>query len=207
MILMTDVLAYAIALGVAAGIPGPGITALVARSISGGTIAGYAMLVGLILGDFVFLSFAVFGLSVVANQYSSVFDLIRWFSVAYLLYLSWQFWFAERHDVTVKDNTQKTLFMAALSGFTITLSNPKAIAFYLALVPLVLDLDTISTSVLVSVLLPVTMGVLLIVGSVYILGAISVRKSLSSASAQRRLHRTAAVAMGGAAFSIIAREI
>ncbi len=207
MILMTDILAYAIALGVAAGIPGPGITALVARSISGGTIAGYAMLVGLILGDFVFLSFAVFGLSVVANQYSSVFDLIRWFSVAYLLYLSWQFWFAERHDVTVKDNTQKTLFMAALSGFTITLSNPKAIAFYLALVPLVLDLDTISTSVLVSVLLPVTMGVLLIVGSVYILGAISVRKSLSSASAQRRLHRTAAVAMGGAAFSIIAREI
>ncbi len=206
MIAATDVLAYAIALGVAAGLPGPGITALVARSVSGGVLAGYAMLIGLIVGDLVFLTFAVFGLGLLAQTFSSVFTIIRWVSVAYLMYLAWQFWTADRQEITTADNSHKTLLMAAVTGLAITLSNPKAIAFYLALLPLVLDLSNISVSVLTTVLAPVAILVLLFVGSVYILGAISVRRALSSAKAQRRLHRTAALAMAGTAFSIVARE-
>ncbi len=206
MISATDVLAYAIALGLAAGLPGPGITALVARSVSGGTLAGYAMLIGLIVGDLIFLTFAVFGLGLLAQTFDSVFTIIRWVSVSYLMYLAWQFWTAERHDITAAENTQKSLLMAMITGLAITLGNPKAIAFYLALLPLVLDLSNISVSVLTMVLAPVAILVLLIVGSIYILGAVSVRRALSSARAQRQLHRTAAVAMAGAAVSIVARE-
>jgi len=204
---VTDVLAYAIALGLAAGLPGPGITALVARSVSGGSLAGYAMLLGLIIGDLVFLTFAVFGLGLLAQTFDSVFMVIRWVSVVYLMCLAWQFWSAERHDITAVDNTNKTLFMAVITGLAITLSNPKAIAFYLALLPLVLDLNNISIAVLTTILAPVTIVVLMIVGSVYILGAVYVRRALSSATAQRRLHRSAAVAMAGAAVSIVAREL
>jgi len=207
MIAAADVLAYAVALGVAAGLPGPGITALVARSVSGGVFAGYAMLAGLIAGDLIFLSFAVLGLGLLAQSYESVFTIIRWVSVAYLLFLAWQFWFAERQDISSAENTHKSLIMAGVTGLLITLGNPKAIAFYLALLPLVLDLDTISVSVLTTVLAPVAVLVLLVVGSIYILGAVSVRQALSSATAQRRLFRTAAVAMAGAAISIVAREI
>lgn len=207
MISVTDVLAYAIALGLAAGLPGPGITALVARSVSGGSLAGYAMLLGLIIGDLVFLTFAVFGLGLLAQTFDSVFMVIRWVSVVYLMCLAWQFWSAERHDITAVDNTNKTLFMAVITGLAITLSNPKAIAFYLALLPLVLDLNNISIAVLTTILAPVTIVVLMIVGSVYILGAVYVRRALSSATAQRRLHRSAAVAMAGAAVSIVAREL
>jgi len=206
MISAADVLAYAIALGLAAGLPGPGITALVARSVSGGTLAGYAMLSGLIIGDLIFLTFAVFGLGILAQTFGSVFTIIRWVSVSYLMYLAWQFWTAERHDISAVDNSQKTLLMAAITGLAITLGNPKAIAFYLALLPLVLDLSNISISVLTMVLAPVAILVLLIVGSIYILGAMSVRRALSTARAQRQLHRTAAVAMAGAAASIVARE-
>lgn len=206
MISAADVLAYAIALGLAAGLPGPGITALVARSVSGGTMLGYAMLVGLIIGDLVFLTFAVFGLGILSQTFGSVFTVIRWVSVSYLIFLAWQFWTTERHEITAVDNTQKTLLMATITGLGITLSNPKAIAFYLALLPLVLDLDNISVSVLTMVLAPVAILVLLFVGSIYILGAISVRRALSSARAQRRLYRSAALAMAGAAVSIVARE-
>jgi len=207
MISPTDVLAYAVALGVAAGLPGPGITALVARSVSGGTLAGYAMLAGLIVGDLIFLTCAVFGLGLLVQTFGSVFIIIRWLSVSYLLYLAWIFWRVERHAVSTTDNSHKSLIMAALTGLAITLSNPKAIAFYLALLPLVIDLEKISVSILTTVLAPVAIVVLLFVGSVYILGTVSIRQVLSSAVAQRRLHRAAAVAMAGAAVSIVVREI
>ncbi|QKO12153.1 hypothetical protein HAT91_00470 [Dickeya solani] len=73
-----QILAYITALGLAAAIPGPGMTALVARSVSGGAITGFTMLAGLIIGDLIYLSFAVFGLAVVAHSYGALFTLISW---------------------------------------------------------------------------------------------------------------------------------
>ena len=90
MILVADAIAFGLALGVAAAIPGPGITALVARTVSGGKPAGYALLAGLILGDLVFLCFAVFGLSLLAQSFEMLFNMVRWLSICYLLYLAWR---------------------------------------------------------------------------------------------------------------------
>ena len=95
---------------------------------------------------------------------------------------------------------------ATISGLAVTLSNPKTIAFYLALLPLVLPLDQISVVSWATILVPITIGVLLVIGSVFILGALAVRRLLSSAQAQRRLHRSAAIAMAGAAGSMMLRE-
>ncbi len=206
MINVTDIAAYTVALGIAAAIPGPGITALVARSVGSGTRAGFALLTGIILGDLLYLSFAVFGLALIAQSFGTVFTVIRWLSIVYLLYLAWQFWSAERHDMQVTLTTRKDLGAAMVSGLALTLSNPKTIAFYLALLPLVLDLHSISAGNWAMVLVPATVLVLLFVGTVYILGALAVRRILAGANAQKRLHRSAAVAMAGAAGTMILRE-
>ena len=206
MINLADIAAYTVALGIAAAIPGPGITALVARSVGSGTRAGFALLAGIIMGDLLYLSFAVFGLALIAQSFGTVFTVIRWLSIAYLLYLAWQFWSAERHEMQVTETTRKDLGAAMMSGLAITLSNPKTIAFYLALLPLVLDLHSISASNWATVLVPATILVLLIVGTVYILGALAVRRILAGANAQKRLHRSAAVAMAGAAGTMIMRD-
>ncbi len=207
MITPTDLIAYIVALGVAAAIPGPGMTALVARSVGSGARAGFAMLTGLIVGDLLYLSFAVFGLAIIANSFAALFTFIRWASIAYLLYLAWQFWTAEHHEMSVTAHSRHQLGVAAASGLAITIGNPKTIAFYLALLPLVLDLNSISFSSWAGALVPLTILVLLVVGSVFILGAIAVRRILSSSRAQKRLHRGAAVAMAGAAGTMIIREI
>lgn len=206
MINLTDITAYTVALAIAAAIPGPGITALVARSVGSGTRAGFAMLAGITLGDLLYLSFAVFGLALIAQSFGTVFTVIRWLSIGYLLFLAWQFWSAERHDMQLVETTRKDLGAAMLSGLAITLSNPKTIAFYLALLPLVLDLHSVSVSNWAMVLVPATVLVLLFVGSIYILGALAVRRILAGANAQKRLHRSAAVAMAGAAGTMILRE-
>ncbi len=156
MINLADIAAYTVALGIAAAIPGPGITALVARSVGSGTQAGFALLTGIIMGDLLYLSFAVFGLAIIAQSFGTVFTIIRWLSIAYLLYLAWQFWSAERHDMQITETTRKDLGAAMASGLAITLSNPKTIAFYLALLPLVLDLQSITASNWAMVPVPTT---------------------------------------------------
>ncbi|MEN1836265.1 LysE family translocator [Pseudomonas lijiangensis] len=203
---MTQILTYAAALGIAAAIPGPGMAALVARSVSGGTLSGFCLLGGLILGDLTYLSFAVFGLALIAEHFNALFQLVRWGAALYLCYLAWQFWFADHQAMAPgKKTAKKALLSAALSGLTITLSNPKTIAFYLALLPLAINLEAVSLKTWALVLVPLTVLVLLAVGALFILAAVRIRHLLSGQSAQRKLFRGAAAIMVMAAVSMLAR--
>ncbi len=60
---LTGFIAYAGALAIAAAIPGPGVTALVARALGSGFRPAFAMSVGLILGDLTYLTAVVLGLA------------------------------------------------------------------------------------------------------------------------------------------------
>ncbi|WP_455921635.1 LysE family translocator [Pseudomonas putida] len=203
---ISQVLTYCAALAVAAAIPGPGMAALVARSVSGGALSGFCLLFGVILGDLTYLSFAVFGLAMIAEHFNALFQLVRWGGAIYLCYLAWVFWFAEHQAIDSGKPVQRTeLLSAAVSGLTITLGNPKTIAFYLALLPLVINLETVSLQTWALMLVPLTALVLLAVGAVYILGAIRIRHLLSSLRAQRRLFRGAAVIMAAAAAAMLLR--
>ncbi len=202
-----QIVTYTAALALAAAIPGPGMTALVARSVSSGAVTGFAMLAGLILGDLTYLSFAVFGLAVLAKSFSMIFVLVKWGAVIYLFYLAWLFWTADHQSLNeTSASKRKDLFSAALSGYAITLGNPKTIAFYLALLPVIIDLKMITIKSGYAVLVPLTALILLAVGAVFILGAIGVRHMLSSKKAQRFLHRGAATTMVVAAGSMVVKE-
>lgn len=203
---MTQVLTYSVALGIAAAIPGPGMAALVARSVSGGPVAGFCLLAGLILGDLTYLSFAVFGLAMIAEHFNALFQLVRWGAALYLCYLAWQFWFANHRAIDVgKPAKRKELVSAALSGLTITLSNPKTIAFYLALLPLAINLEAVSLQAWALVLVPLTVLVLLGVGAVFIFAAVRIRHLLSGQRAQQHLFRGAAAIMVAAAALMLIR--
>ncbi|MHB0774488.1 LysE family translocator [Halomonas sp. WWR20] len=203
---LTQVFSYSVALGIAAAVPGPGLAALIARSVGGGTLSGFCLLLGLILGDLIYLSFAVFGLAMVAEHFNALFEVVRWGAALYLCYLAWQFWFANHQTVEVGKSTKKReLLSAALSGLTITLGNPKTIAFYLAILPLVIDLRAVSLQTWAVVLVPLTVLVLLSVGALFIVAAVRVRHLLSSPRAQQHLFRGAAMIMVAAAASMLRR--
>ncbi|RUV29016.1 LysE family transporter, partial [Mesorhizobium sp. M7A.F.Ca.MR.148.00.0.0] len=85
-------LAYSAALGIAAAIPGPGITALVARALGSGFRSSLAMSFGLMVGDITYLTAVVLGLAFVAQSFGMVFLAIKWLGVAYLAFLGWRFW-------------------------------------------------------------------------------------------------------------------
>lgn len=203
---LTQVLTYSAALGIAAAIPGPGMAALVARSVNGGMLSGFCLLFGLILGDLTYLSFAVFGLAMIAEHFSALFQLVRWGAALYLCYLAWQFWFTNHQAIEVgKPAKKKELMSAAISGLTITLGNPKTIAFYLALLPLVISLEAVSLQTWALMLVPLTILMLLSVGALFIFAAVRIRHLLSSQRAQQQLFRGAATVMVAAAASMLVR--
>jgi len=203
---LTQLMTYAVSLLIAAIVPGPGMAALVARSVAGGAVSGSCLLLGLILGDLIYLSFAVFGLALIAEHFDALFQLVRWGAALYLGYLAWRFWFADHQQIAVGRPAQKReLLSAAVSGLTITLGNPKTIAFYLALVPLAIDLRSVSLGTWGLVLVPLTVAVLVVVGAVFIGAAVRIRYLLSSARAQQYLFRGAATVMLGAALSMLVR--
>ncbi|KGD71258.1 LysE family translocator [Pantoea vagans] len=203
-----QVISYMAALGLAAAIPGPGMTALVARSVSGGAITGFTMLAGLILGDLIYLSIAVFGLAVIAHTYNSVFTLINWAASLYLCMLAWQFWCHKPQAINIDQKaTKRELASAWLSGLTITLGNPKTIAFYLAILPLVISLDDVSLQMWGGVLVPLTVFVLFSVGAIFILAALRIRHLLTSEKAQRLLFRSAGSIMMLAAIGMMIKTL
>ncbi|WNN36901.1 LysE family translocator (plasmid) [Pantoea agglomerans] len=204
----TEILSYIAALGLAAAIPGPGMTALVARSVSGGAITGFTMLAGLILGDLIYLSVAVFGLAVIAHTFTSLFTLIKWGASLFLCLLAWQFWCHQPQAINIDQKaTKRELASAWFSGLTITLGNPKTIAFYLAILPLVISLDNVSFQMWGGLLVPLTVLVLLSVGAVFIFAALRIRHLLTSAKAQRLLFRSAGTIMMLAAAGMVVKTL
>jgi threonine/homoserine/homoserine lactone efflux protein len=199
-------LAYSLALAIAAAIPGPGVTALVARALGSGFRSALAMSFGLVVGDLTYLTAVVLGLALVAQTFGTVFLVIKWLGVAYLAWLAWSFWKSGITPENVEARKGKGgLFASFLAGLTVTLGNPKTMIFYLALTPTLVDLRTI-TFADYAILAALTVVVLLVVLVPYLALAAKARWFLKTPRALKALNRTAAAFMAGAALAIASRQ-
>ncbi|CAM5560590.1 Homoserine/homoserine lactone efflux protein [Mycolicibacterium aubagnense] len=199
-------LAYSAALAVAAAIPGPGVTALVARALGSGFRSSLAMSLGLVLGDLTYLTAVVLGLALVAQSFGMVFLVIKWLGVLYLAYLAWSFWTAGITPETIEARKGRDGFMpSVLAGLAVTLGNPKTMIFYLAITPTIVDLKSLTWADY-GILAAITALVLLIVLVPYLALAAKARWFLRSPRALKALNRTAAGFMVGAATAIAVRS-
>jgi threonine/homoserine/homoserine lactone efflux protein len=195
---------FAAALFVNAGSPGPSIAALVARVISRGLGSVLPFLLAMWIGEALWLVAAVLGLGFVAEKFYLVFSFIKYAGVAYLLYLAYRMWTA---PVDIESGTLPSSDSALrlfLTGMALTLGNPKIMVFYLALLPSIIDLGSVSTLGLFE-LVAVAVAVMATVDLAWAFGASWARRWLTSRRAVRIANRSAAAAMGGAAAIIATR--
>lgn len=199
-----DYLTFAIALGIAAAIPGPGIAACVGKALGAGFRPAFIFVTGLILGDLTYLALSVLGLATLAYTFEDVFLVVRLLGAAYLAYLAWHFWHAGIDAEKLTASRGKGAWASLLGGYALTLGNPKTIIFYLALLPSVIDLKTITLESY-GILAVVAIVVLYVVVLPYIALAARARRMLSQPRALKILNRTAATAIAGAAAYIAAK--
>ena len=204
-ITLSGFITYALALGVAAAIPGPGITALVARALGSGFMASFWMSIGLIFGDLTYLVAVLLGLAVLAQTFGMAFLIIKWLGVAYLAWLAWKLWTTGIIGQNVlAEQKQESAFSSALAGWTLTLGNPKTMIFYLAITPTIINLQTVTLTDGVA-LVAITAVVLLVVIIPYLILAAKARGLFAKPKALKIINRTAAGFLGGAAVAIALR--
>lgn len=199
---LSNLLVFAGIYFIAVATPGPGIALIIARGLGRGLHGLPWFIAGFVVGDLILMTLAVSGLAYVAQTFGTAFQIVRYAGAAYLIWMAWKLWHAPARAVDIApDALRESPSRAFLSSLSLTLGNPKAIVFFLSIMPLVVDLKTItagSYAELIAVMIPIIAPVLTATAIL----ADRARRIFRSDRALRRINKTTATVMAGAAVAI-----
>jgi threonine/homoserine/homoserine lactone efflux protein len=195
MIPLHSYLLYCGLYAVAIAVPGPGVIAIVARALGSGFRSVIPGTIGILMGDLILMTLSAFGLALVAQAMGQLFLIVKIAGGLYLLYLGYKYWTAEVPETgeVVPQSTGR----GVVAYLGLTLGNPKAIAFFVALLPVAVnprELNLIGYLQLVAatfVLIPaITLG--------YAALAAQLSRFAASQKARKRINKGASAVMAGA---------
>ena len=194
------VLAFALTLYVTAVVPGPSVLGLVGCTLGQGPARACGFLFGLIAGDTVYLVLAAAGLSALVTALGEGFIVIKLAGAIYLMVLGIRIWRSAgstEEPALTKPPSKGGTFLA---GFAMTLGNPKHMVFYLSVLPIMVDMESLRIGE-ISILATVAMLTLTVALVPYIAAAARARHLVQSPKAIAPLKKTsggALVLIGGA---------
>ena len=192
-----DMALYAGALFVLFITPGPVWLALTARAMSGGFRAAWPLAAGVVVGDAVWPLVAVLGVTWLVSFFSGFLLVLKWVAAAIFLAMGGLLLLhADRGIASDSRLTRPGMWAGFAAGVAIILSNPKAILFYMGVLPGFFDLMRITLAdvlaiMALSMLVPLLGNLIL---AVFIDRA---RRLLKSPRALRRTNITAAFLLLG----------
>ena len=200
MIPLHSYLLYCGLYAVAIAVPGPGVIAIVARALGSGFRSVIPGALGILAGDLCLMSLSAFGLALVAQAMGHLFLIVKIAGGFYLFYLAYKYWTAKVEDQgEVVPQSAGRGFLAYLG---LTLSNPKAIAFFVALLPVAVNprelnaIGYIQLCCATFVLIPaITLG--------YAALASQLSRFVASRKARSRINKGAGAVMAGAGCLIL----
>lgn len=134
--------AYMLACWVISISPGAGAIASMSSGLNYGFRHGYWNAIGLQIALLIQIMIVAAGVGVLFATTPLAFQMVKWFGVAYLLYLAYLQWTAPIKDIEIQhEKKNKSISALVLNGFVVNISNPKAIVFLLAVLPQFLDLS------------------------------------------------------------------
>ncbi|BFM49363.1 LysE family translocator [Marinomonas sp. THO17] len=186
-------IAFFVAIFIFSITPGPGVFAIIARSMTQGARASVSLCLGMTVVDIMYLLMACFGLAVIAQTMEGLFITIRYLGAAYLIYLGWKMWSApvvtKTKEVTLPKSSKQEM-ASFVQGFMIAVSNPKVILFYIAFLPTFMDL-TILTSWDIALASVLTFIALMLGLTLISVSASQARRMMKSSKAMKGLNRVA----------------
>jgi leucine efflux protein len=121
-------------------LPGPGTLAILNATARGGIRAGMGAVLGTLLGDFLYMTSAVLGLAAVLAAYPIAFSAMRWFGIAYLIWVGITLIRSAAGGAVVETEAMSG-WLHFRRAFAVSLTNPKVIMFFLAFFPLFLQAE------------------------------------------------------------------
>ncbi len=135
MIPIENLLAFALASIVIIVIPGPGVLFVIGRSIALGRRAGILSVLGNSLGNIPAILLVAFGVGAIVASSVVAFTAIKIVGAIYLVYLGVQAIRHRRHRAEQGRPPAASTVTLLRQGFVVGLTNPKTIAFFVAVLP------------------------------------------------------------------------
>ena len=136
-----DLLLYAGVMAALWAVPGPVWAALVARALSGGMRGAWPLAVGVALGDLIWPLCAIFGLNWVLASYGDFLSVLRWMAAVVFVGMGVML---IRSPATRLEGDSRLTRPGLWAGFSVgvaaVIGNPKAILFYMGILPGFFDL-------------------------------------------------------------------
>lgn len=144
-------------------IPGPTVLFTIGRAMALGRIGGFLSILGTAIGSIVLVLAVALGVGTIIAQSIVLFTIVKVLGAGYLIFLGIQ---AIRHRkdaarAIAAEQTKRSGPRLLVEGFVVGITNPKSIAFFLAILPQFVDLHAGSVPVQLFVLgtIVVTIGV------------------------------------------------
>ncbi|WP_032371784.1 LysE family translocator [Rhodococcoides fascians] len=144
MIGIADLALFAGVFAASAATPGPEVVAVTARSLDSGFRGVSGLAAGIIVGKLTLLGMAMAGLAAATAAYEPILRVLTWAGAGYLCYLAakkWRTAGAPALSVPTRDTPRRAHSVGL--GIVLTMSNPVAIGFYVALLSSVIDLTQV----------------------------------------------------------------
>jgi len=120
--------------------PGPGVFSSISSGLHHGFRLGMWNAVGMQAGSVIWVAVVALGLGAILIASETVFNVIKWIGVAYLIYLGILTWRARpRTFVEETDDNARTPREVFTRGFLVNVTNPKGIIFFAAIFPQFID--------------------------------------------------------------------
>ena len=169
--------------------PGPVFVALTARALSGGFRSAWPLAVGVTIGDILWPLVAIFGLTWIVSQFSHLMLVLHWVAAIIFIVMGVLLIRHAGNSIISSEGrlTRPGLWPAFSAGVAAVIGNPKAILFYMGVLPGFFDLTKVTV--------PDIAAILLLSASVPLMGNLftafavgQARKLLSSPQALWRLN-------------------
>lgn len=147
-----DLLLYAGALCVLFLTPGPVWVALIARTLAGGFNGAWPLALGVVVGDVLWPLVAIFGLTWLVSVYGGILTLIGW--IACVMFIAMGVLLIKNADKTIASDSRLTrpgMWAGFLAGLAVIIGNPKAVLFYMGMLPGFFDLAAVTVPDIVAI--------------------------------------------------------
>ena len=140
-----DLLLYCGALLILFLTPGPVWLAMMARALSGGFQAAWPLALGVAIGDMLWPLVAVLGITWILSVFDTMMEVLRWIASGVFILMG----VALIRQAGEKINTDSRLtrpgmWSSFVAGIIAILGNPKAVLFYIGVLPGFFDLRTVT---------------------------------------------------------------
>ncbi|MGB1625190.1 MAG: LysE family translocator, partial [Candidatus Puniceispirillaceae bacterium] len=173
--------------------PGPVWVALIARSLKSGFAGAWPLALGVALGDICWPALALLSLGQIVSLHGDIIFWLRYIAVAVFAGMGIGLYLAPVQPLQAESKLTKEGVMAGfLAGLMVIIGNPKAMLFYIGILPGFFDVSRLQIGdiiliALISALVP-------FIGNLILGLAVGrARQLISSVSARRRLNQVSGV--------------